>query len=810
MGDSAAGGSAWAASGSRPPRTTTNTMTPATKRTPSRPRTTAPMTRAVCGDRVRGLPSSAPSRRTSRRGMRNRWPQSSHRINSPASAISTRCTVRHRGQVRRADIAVPGSSLEIPMARARRTQLYSHRMCAYKHSRRTASARPGPGAYGTPVTVSPFSATSVPRPPSMTSVPSPPSSRSLPNPPFSTSFPLPPIRVTLPTVNADASRVLLPAPPVRATRVTLFRLNDPPVDRVSRLLVRVRSASLTDTSLSVPPPPETVATWVQPLTTNVSSAAPPTRLACSMPARANVPVIPPVSFSEVSVSVNVVAAVGLPVAATRSAPRAPVRVADPVHPPTVKTLSPPSPVQLARSNPDKANAPPPLRTSEGVPRAKLPPLTDTTRSAPVPAMSVADCVQPLTVKVLFEAPPVRLACSSAASESVPTPTRLVSSSTKLALAAALTRSLPAPPSSESLPWAPVKVSSSLAPVSVSFPAPPVRRSLPTPPSRESALGPPVSVSFPTPPIRVAGPVNAAALSTCPPPKTDRNARSMPTNASVPRPAREVFFKVKFTSPDAFTTSAPGPPSSRSLPSPPVRVSSPQPPTRVARPEKPLALTRLLPGPPVTTACSTDVRLTKLRPAPLSDPSDKVWFTSAVRTMRSGPPNPPAKRMPSSSPPTGGMVSTSLSPSAPVITTPVVISRAWLATCTPLSVSARFGPLTESTRLSVPFPDGDVNVRRLMSSTLATNKSRPPLIVASNVPAVVGKSVEVVKPVRKAMPWALTVRANARSSPPPPTVVEYLRAEPAAFRRATNASFPPPGDWTGTTRGKLAEPVSPAT
>src|SRR5262245_36181514 len=90
---------------------------------------------------------------------------------------------------------------------------------------------------------------------------------SLPVPPFTVPVPVQPL-----TVNVFAL-----APPVRLADSMLVRVNDGPVERSNELLLRVKSVSLLDATVSLPPCPSRTSAPVQPLTVNVFAATSPVR-----------------------------------------------------------------------------------------------------------------------------------------------------------------------------------------------------------------------------------------------------------------------------------------------------------------------------------------------------------------------------------------------------------------------------------------------------------------------------------------------------------------------------------------------------
>ena len=81
-------------------------------------------------------------------------------------------------------------------------------------------------------------------------------------------------------------------------------------------------------------------------------------------------------------------------------------------------------------------------------------------------MRIASPAQSATVNVFAPAPAERLTASMLASESVPSPTRLVAASVKLTSADSATVSVPSPPAHVSLPARPASVSSPPSPESV--------------------------------------------------------------------------------------------------------------------------------------------------------------------------------------------------------------------------------------------------------------------------------------------------------------------------------------------------------
>ena len=79
------------------------------------------------------------------------------------------------------------------------------------------------------------------------------------------SVPPPPMIVAAP-VQPLTSKVLLPGPPVSTAWVIPESTNVPPVDTVIRELLSVKLASYVATTVSVPPPPVSVACPLHPAT----------------------------------------------------------------------------------------------------------------------------------------------------------------------------------------------------------------------------------------------------------------------------------------------------------------------------------------------------------------------------------------------------------------------------------------------------------------------------------------------------------------------------------------------------------------
>jgi hypothetical protein len=176
-------------------------------------------------------------------------------------------------------------------------------------------------------------------------------------------------------------------------------------------------------------------------------------------------------------------------------------------------------------------------------------------------------VKPEAFSVFGPAPPVRIACSMPASESVPTPVSWLEVRVKLWSAEAVTRSVPDWPSSMSLP------------------------------------GPPVIVSAPEPPLIVTAPENPVAeivLLLAPPVKL---ACSNSEIGSLPR-----ALSLRATSAtDSTSRSVPSFPSSVSVPAPPVSKSSSPVPSTVSAPAAALTVAfgaPLKPLPVVTAERST--------------------------------------------------------------------------------------------------------------------------------------------------------------------------------------------------------------
>src|SRR5438128_1264227 len=99
----------------------------------------------------------------------------------------------------------------------------------------------------------------------------------------------------------------------------------------------------------------------------------------------------------------------------------------------------------------------------------------------------------------------------------------------------------------------------------------------------------------------------------------------------------------------------------------------------------------------------------------------------------------------------------------------------------------------------------------------SSRSHPASLYSSSNPLLVeyrgffvGKFVEVVMPVRKALPALSSTMREASSLPLPPRYVENSRLEPSGVSFVTNASYVPPAKlvWKALVTGKFNELVKP--
>src|SRR5262245_23934915 len=254
-----------------------------------------------------------------------------------------------------------------------------------------------------------------------------------------------------------------------------------------------------------------------------------------------------------------------------SLPAAPLMVPDPVQPLTLKLLYPDPPLRLDVSKPDKLNDPAPLRAKRLSVSVKSVSLEAIRVSLPDAAFSVPVPVQSVTVNVLSAAPPVSSATSMLKRSNVSTPVRSseISASVKLVSFTAITVSLPAPPFSVPVPVQAVT-------------------------SKLLAVSEPVS-----------------------------SACSMPVKFTVPTPVRtnESSASTKFVSPAATTESLPVAPAIVPVPLQPLDVN-------------------LFPAdPPVRLGISMLARLRSPNPDRASELSANVKFKSFVVTTMSPPLRP---------------------------------------------------------------------------------------------------------------------------------------------------------------------------
>ena len=181
----------------------------------------------------------------------------------------------------------------------------------------------------------------------------------------------------------DTVNLLAEDPPVSWAFSIDTRVKLLPSPRLSRPSDSVKSVSLLDTTVAMPPPPSKVAVLLQPDTLNLLAEEPLVSWAFSIDRRVKLPPSP--WLNRPSESIKSVSLMEM----TMSAPSAPSKVAELLQPDTLNLLAEDPPVNWAFSIDTRVKLAPSPRLSSVSVRIKSVSLLDTTVSLPVPPSSFA-------------------------------------------------------------------------------------------------------------------------------------------------------------------------------------------------------------------------------------------------------------------------------------------------------------------------------------------------------------------------------------------------------------------------------------